>query len=512
MAVVALGLAGLCCSAHAGRGFAGSLDDTGVREALRTVELNRTAIVARLVATYGADAVARRVAMADFHAALLSLRAENLLAASLVGSFDDVAAIVFRQAADDVAQVEAPFQTKDGPGSGPNSWIGYTAGGNVASGSGSAVAAGTFNLASGQNSFVAAGQSNVAAGTSSLVIGGFDNGARVVDSLVGGGAGNRATGARSVVVGGGYNLASGQWSFVGGGGRQSGTGVAGTYYADNVAAGDWSTVGGGIGNRAGTPGNGSGTAYATVAGGQQNAATKLNDTVGGGGGNIASGGNSTVGGGFGNDATGYGSAIAGGQSNTASGSNATIPGGAANVAAGSYSFAAGVEAKANYNGCFVWADFSSPTSATSCFQNNEFVARALGGFWFLTAGTNDGTYTGASLAPGAGAWSVYSDRNGKDDVRAVDTTEVLRKVMDVPVATWNWKGQDPSIRHMGPMAQDFHAAFGLGERPTAISTVDADGVALAAIQGLKRELDVRAARIEALERRLKAIERRIGVR
>ena len=58
------------------------------------------------------------------------------------------------------------------------------------------------------------------------------------------------------------------------------------------------------------------------------------------------------------------------------------------------------------------------------------------------------------------------------------------------IATWNWKSQDASIRHMGPMAQDFHAAFGLGETDKGISTMDADGVALAAaaIQGMHQEL------------------------
>ena len=54
----------------------------------------------------------------------------------------------------------------------------------------------------------------------------------------------------------------------------------------------------------------------------------------------------------------------------------------------------------------------------------------------------------------------------------------------IPMGTWNYKTQDPSIRHIGPMAQDFYAAFGLGVDDRHIGTVDADGVALAAIQGL----------------------------
>lgn len=55
--------------------------------------------------------------------------------------------------------------------------------------------------------------------------------------------------------------------------------------------------------------------------------------------------------------------------------------------------------------------------------------------------------------------------------------------------TWNYNSQDAAVRHLGPMAQDFKAAFGLGESDTGITTVDADGVALAAIQGLHRKLE-----------------------
>ena len=67
------------------------------------------------------------------------------------------------------------------------------------------------------------------------------------------------------------------------------------------------------------------------------------------------------------------------------------------------------------------------------------------------------------------------------------------------IATWNWKSQDAGIRHMGPMAQDFYAAFGLGETDKGISTVDGQGVALAAIQGLYQVVQEKDASIEALK-------------
>jgi hypothetical protein len=91
----------------------------------------------------------------------------------------------------------------------------------------------------------------------------------------------------------------------------------------------------------------------------------------------------------------------------------------------------------------------------------------------------------------------------------------LRKVAALPVATWNWKSQDPAVRHMGPTAQDFHAAFGLGETPKAISTVDADGVALAAIQGLhqtmRQQMRAKDKEIAQLKRKLDLVAEKLGL-
>ena len=71
----------------------------------------------------------------------------------------------------------------------------------------------------------------------------------------------------------------------------------------------------------------------------------------------------------------------------------------------------------------------------------------------------------------------------------MNAQEVLDKVVSLPLLTYNLKSQDPSIRHIGPMAQDFKAAFGYGGSDTHITSTDADGVALAAIQGLNEKLE-----------------------
>jgi hypothetical protein len=75
--------------------------------------------------------------------------------------------------------------------------------------------------------------------------------------------------------------------------------------------------------------------------------------------------------------------------------------------------------------------------------------------------------------------------------------------------TWNYKSQDTEIRHAGPTAQDFHAAFGLGESELMINTIDIDGINLAAIKALEertRELREATAEIEVLQAEVAALE------
>jgi hypothetical protein len=112
-----------------------------------------------------------------------------------------------------------------------------------------------------------------------------------------------------------------------------------------------------------------------------------------------------------------------------------------------------------------------------------------------------------------GTFASASDRNLKENFAAVSPREVLDKVAALPISRWNFKG-DTGTAHVGPMAQDFHAAFGLGTDDKHIATVDADGVALAAIKGLNQKLDeqlrAKEERIADLERRLLALEERLS--
>ena len=110
----------------------------------------------------------------------------------------------------------------------------------------------------------------------------------------------------------------------------------------------------------------------------------------------------------------------------------------------------------------------------------------------------------------AGAVNPTSDRNAKENFGPVSNRDVLDRLARVPIQTWNFRDDASGTRHIGPMAQDFHAAFGVGADDKHIATVDADGVALAAIQGLNQKLEAETktkdARIATLERRLADLE------
>jgi tetrahydromethanopterin S-methyltransferase subunit H len=101
-----------------------------------------------------------------------------------------------------------------------------------------------------------------------------------------------------------------------------------------------------------------------------------------------------------------------------------------------------------------------------------------------------------------------SDRNLKENLASIDAREVLAKVVGLPITHWNFKTADRA-RHIGPMAQDFYAAFGVGADDKHITTVDEGGVALAAIQGLNQKLEEKDAQIAALEKGLERMEKRL---
>lgn len=101
---------------------------------------------------------------------------------------------------------------------------------------------------------------------------------------------------------------------------------------------------------------------------------------------------------------------------------------------------------------------------------------------------------------------LISDRAVKANFGSVDPTDMLARVRSLPISTWNYTSDDPAIRHIGPMAQDFGALFGVGTDDRHIHPIDGQGTALAAIQGLASLLDALRGEHARLAMRIAAIE------
>ena len=413
---------------------------------------------------------------------------------------------------------------------------------NTASGEFSTVGGGRKNTASGARSTVTGGGSNTASGSSSTIAGGDVNTTSGVSSTVGGGEFNTANSNFSTISGGNRNTASGSNSTVSGG-------------YDNTASNSYSTVGGGTGNAA--------SGYSsTVSGGMDNCAGGHASWAGGTRSKVRSRSGST------------GDAVCGSNSASGVGDGGTFvwadntdtdfvstgPNQFLIRADGGFSLNApppafgpefSIHGRATDDGFGGFVEVMLVPTPALNGNTGEGIEIGVGKGG---AGTNDasfriahrngssgfaerlnlnsdgsvvirsntnGTNTGVSMAANAGAWSSLSDHRLKTAIVPVDAGAILDRVLDLPMATWSYIAQGEGIRHIGPMAQDFAAAFGLGENDTTISTIDADGVALAAIQGLNAKLEAENAAIRdenaamrtqlaALAERLARLETRSG--
>ena len=433
----------------------------------------------------------------------------------------------------------------------------------LASGGYSTLAGGRDNRATNNYSTVSGGFQNESTGTAATVGGGFDNTASSSYTTVGGGVDNSATDTFATVGGGNFNRSSGQAATVSGGNSN----LASDDYAtvggglSNQATNTASTVAGGRYNHAYG-------LYSTVSGGTNGLASGNYSTVVGGRNNTASSDLSTAIGAFAT-ASGYASMAIGGGT-TASGDYSTAMG-TSTTASGYLSTAMGYRANALHAGSYVWGD--SQLADFSSTANNQFLIRASGGvgighnnpdaplhvvggadvsptgggvlilgsvsggniamdgneimarnngaasalFLNAAAGGNVsiGTTTSDSRLRVANAtcdgfqWQNASDRNLKSGFAPVDARDVLAKVAALPLQSWHYTNA-PGTRHVGPMAQDFHAAFGLGADDKLIATVDADGVALAAIQGLNSLVQTQAEELRALKAELAELRRAVN--
>jgi hypothetical protein len=286
---------------------------------------------------------------------------------------------------------------------------------------------------------------------------------------------------------------------------------------ENTGGGDVATVAGGFLNIV------TGDTYTLTTTGYTATATADFSTIGGGGSNTVSDSLATIAGGGYNTvkAGGGGSVIAGGLNNIASGVLTFVAGGTFNTAAGDGRFAGGTCAYAHNTGSFVWGDNNGlNTAGTACSFNvsdsaaDQFKVRATGGVTFLTAMNSllGGGTAGVYLTSGGSTWYTVSDRNAKEHFVPVNGNNLLARLSAIPMSTWNYKEGGPRFRHMGPMAQDFYAAFGLGDGDKSISEIDGQGVALAGVQALyrlslKKDAEIRALKGEVQQ--LRARDRKL---
>jgi hypothetical protein len=376
---------------------------------------------------------------------------------------------------------------------------------------------------------------------------------------IGGGVQNTIqNGAIGSTIGGGWQntiQSNAQFSTIGGGDFNT---IQTNAVSSTIGGGDFntiqtnaqfSTIGGGVRNTI-QPG----ASFSTIGGGVQNTiqTNALYSTIGGGEWNTI-------------QTNALFSTIGGGAQNTIQTNAwfATIPGGIHNSAT-HYAFAAGRRAKANHTGAFVWGDSTDADFASTGV--NQFCLRASGGVrlsgntsvsfgstlsqklnlydttfgigiqsgvqysrvatgggfgWFAGGVHNDTTFNAGggtvlmTLTSGGltvnGTFVSASDRNAKEQFEPLNPREVLDKVVALPLSKWSYK-QDSATRHLGPMAQDFHAAFGVGPDDKHIATVDADGVALAAIQGLNQKLEEQRAENVKLKHRLEKLEQLMNLK
>jgi hypothetical protein len=147
----------------------------------------------------------------------------------------------------------------------------------------------------------------------------------------------------------------------------------------------------------------------------------------------------------------------------------------------------------------IWTFDNEPTYNAGAGVNSGRFRIAKSGTGvpeFTVDGYGNGQFWGTSTAVNH---INTSSRETKTDFQALDERDVLAKLMQLPVTEWRYKQEGTDTRHIGPVAEDFQQMFGLGDGKH-ISTVDSDGVALAAIKGVYQLVQEKAVEIEALRR------------
>lgn len=347
---------------------------------------------------------------------------------------------------------------------------------------------------------VSGGYSNTASKSYSTVAGGSTNSASAAYAVVGGGDMNSATAIGATVAGGFTNISSSQYAAVCGG--ISNTAVANAAFVGggvlNNVVGANSVVAGGYNNVA----NGT---YNAVGGGQDNNSNGAHATIGGGQQNVATNDHAVVCGGWQNTVIGLRSAIGGGHLNQIHSVYSSIPGGEENF----------IQPPANYSLAFGWGvdviqpfrtEFYDGARSGQLQINHDDLDPVPPMPYVILVGTNPGNGNAAFLSPG-GIWTNTSSRATKENFQTLGREELLNRIASLPVESWNYKNS--TERHIGPCAEEFVGAFGVGVANQDgsidnkhLSASDVAGVALAGVKGSIQQAQELKAAIQSLTEQL----------
>jgi hypothetical protein len=161
-----------------------------------------------------------------------------------------------------------------------------------------------------------------------------------------------------------------------------------------------------------------------------------------------------------------------------------------------------------FNGFGVFGEANNGTNARGVHgQSTSGYAGYFEGLAWVTGDLHVGGNISTTGCTGCNR--VPSDRNIKANFSPVSPRFILNKLAAIPIETWNYKSEPDTVRHIGPMAQDFSAAFGVGTDDKHISTVDAEGVTMAAIQGLYQMMQEKDRQIKQLQSQVVQLQRTV---
>jgi len=154
------------------------------------------------------------------------------------------------------------------------------------------------------------------------------------------------------------------------------------------------------------------------------------------------------------------------------------------TADGNFSTALGQNAStAGLTGTFVYGDASTSDTVYNT-ATHQFMVRASGGYVFYSSVDLS---MGVELLPGAGSWTMISDRSKKMNIIPLKPIQFKPIFDSLNVYSWNYIGNETG--HVGPIAQDIYSLFNVGEKPYLINMIDSDGITFLGIQMLRESIN-----------------------